>query len=359
MNLLMISVRADVGGGPKHLAQLLASAQATEENIFVASPSFGDFFPVFKNCVGINNFFNLPHRRFKVRVFLRLLTFCRKNHIDVIHSHGKGAGFYSRLLKFFYPKVKVVHTFHGVHIGGHSFIYRILYSAYETVMSLLTDKIIAVSDSESTDIEKLLMLSFSDKLVVIPNGVHIPDTVNKSKLFQRLTLVVVSRFDYQKNTSTLVEILTKLSNIDVIEKVFVLGKGDELHKIVSLVNGGRLSFEVDILGNVNDPDYYYSQSHAILNTSRWEGLPLSVLEAMAFGVVPVISDVIGNKDILKSTHKCGCLFPLEDTNVAISFLEEIFSNHDVFDCFSNNARTLVLEKYNEERMAASTFQYYK
>ena len=64
---------------------------------------------------------------------------------------------------------------------------------------------------------------------------------------------------------------------------------------------------VEFLGAVQNPREMMRSAHVFLSTSRWEGMPLAALEAMSEGLCPVLSDVVGNQDIVENGHS-GFLF---------------------------------------------------
>ena len=113
MNILLITVRADFGGGPRHVHQLIEELPS-DFNIYVAFPQgkpYGNLWqehPKIKKCI------NIPYRKFSIKYLFLLRRFIIENNISILHSHGNGAGLYSRILKIIVPQIKVVHTFHGI-----------------------------------------------------------------------------------------------------------------------------------------------------------------------------------------------------------------------------------------------------
>jgi len=177
-NILIITSRADFGGCPEHVFQLINQLK-NDFNFFVACPNDYPYYKLYSKLLGTNNIFEIPHRKVNLTLILKLYEFIKKKEIRLIHSHGKGAGIYSRLL-FFLTSSPIVHTFHGVHIEKYSKIARVLYLTLEKFFSLFTLKFISVSNSEKDKILKYRIAKAS-KVVVIPNGVNIP-TKTKTNL---------------------------------------------------------------------------------------------------------------------------------------------------------------------------------
>ncbi len=164
--ILCISLRSDYGGGPSHMYDLVTGLNSSFEK-YVACPVQKPFYDMYKKSD--TKLFPLPVRAFSLHRFVELLQYTRRNNIDIIHSHGKGAGIYSRLLGLL-TKTPVVHTFHGIHYEKYSYIKQRFYFILERCLSLLTKYIINVSDAEYH--EGLRMKLFPEsKARVIYNGV--------------------------------------------------------------------------------------------------------------------------------------------------------------------------------------------
>ena len=100
LRVLHITSRSDFGGGPEHLYQQIL-LQKSEINLFVAAPKQYPYFNKFRDITGEKNICRIDDRSFSIFDLIKLKNFVRKNKINLIHSHGKGAGLYSRLLTFF------------------------------------------------------------------------------------------------------------------------------------------------------------------------------------------------------------------------------------------------------------------
>ena len=102
----------------------------------------------------------------------------------------------------------------------------------------------------------------------------------------------------------------------------------------------------------------FDNAHCYISTSKMEGLPLSVLSAMAYGLPVVASNVTGNIDIVKDNRN-GYLFELDEPAAAAKALYLLYSDSDLFGVLSANARETVIENYNADRMADETLEQYR
>jgi hypothetical protein len=91
-------------------------------NWFVAAPKDEPYYAGWNENENVNDIIEIPHRRFSVLTFFKLVRYVLRKEICIIHSHGKGAGLYSRGMKLFCPGVIVMHSFHGLHAAQYGLL---------------------------------------------------------------------------------------------------------------------------------------------------------------------------------------------------------------------------------------------
>ncbi|MEK7414056.1 MAG: glycosyltransferase, partial [Planctomycetota bacterium] len=167
VRVLHISGRSDHGGGPEHIAQVIAAGTAELEH-HVACPENGVYWERYRNQVGSDRLCPLPHRRVGLRALARLCSFVRAKNIQVIHSHGMSGGVYGRLVGMLCRR-PVIHSFHGIPITPG--LKHRVYQLAEHALSLATDHGVAVSAGEA-DIVRGRWNRYRSRLVVVPNGIN-------------------------------------------------------------------------------------------------------------------------------------------------------------------------------------------
>ncbi|EDZ45193.1 glycosyl transferase, group 1/2 family protein [Rhodobacterales bacterium Y4I] len=350
MKVLFLTVRADLGGGPEHLYQLL---KHRPEGIgaYVACPDDKPYHDRYRALLGDDRIVPLPHRAFSLGALAAIARFIRREGIDVLHSHGKGAGLYARVLGLLTGR-PVVHTFHGLHTGEYSPLKKTLYLRLEQILGWGTQKAICVSEGEARLIREAGVIRGA-KLAMIPNGIEIPETVTRPQWDGgALRMLAVSRYDHQKNPDLLIDIAKTLSgrlrfHLDVI------GTGERLPQIQQRLNDEGLAQHVTLHGGVANPRDYFRRTHVFVSTSRWEGMPLAVLEAMSEGLCVLATDVVGNADVVREGDT-GRLFRTADE--AVGILHRLTAA----ECanLSAAARREAEQTYSADVMAAKTYQVY-
>ena len=302
--VLLITVRSDVGGGPKHINDLLQHSQDSNVEFHVASPKSDPYGPLFSSKA--QGFVSLSHRKFSPIKFIKILIYVRKNNISIVHSHGRGAGIYSRPLKLF--GLSVFHTFHGVHLPKT--IKDRATIAIEIALSYLTDRFLFVSDSERKLAEELRICNIK-KGIIIPNGILLDPkeiTIKSIATGPFKNIGIISRFDPHKNVLKAVELFSKLVPSNPQLNLNIAGNGEQGQQIKNRVKELGIENKVTFYGFVNSPLEFLKEQDLYLSTSLGEGLPYTVLEAMKVNTIPLLSNVPGHRDILPTQY----LFDLDN-----------------------------------------------
>ncbi len=342
MKVLFISSRADIGGGPKHLLDLLSSTTYRKVEKFVALP-FG--YELSSQIISqTKKAIPIPHRRFSLIAFFTLLLFCRENGVQLIHTHGRGAGLYGRLLTLF--GLKVVHTFHGIHhektlIGEIKLL-------MDRFLSSLTDYYICVSDDER---QTAIHSKVCRQANVIPNGVHFPPA-NPYVTKDSFNVGLLARLSYQKGIDILIKHLKEEQNSPVT--INIAGAGEEEEKLKEQAQGlNGLKF----LGKTLDPNGFLKECDIFLSSSRWEGFPLSVLEAMAQGLPCLLPNVTGHG--LFKERGAALFYDLHSAQDLREKLELLKNDSSARSKFSRAGYQLIKEELNIEIMAKKTISVYQ
>jgi glycosyltransferase involved in cell wall biosynthesis len=338
LSVLLISSRGDFGGGPEHMFRLCEGLLKHGIRVFVALPKEEPYWEKFVSLLGEKSCFEIPHRKFAIGPAARLLRWVSYNKIQLVHSHGKGAATYARLLAMLnMGRLNGVHTAHGIHVGQYGPVSLFLYRIYENVTaSVGTQHVIFVSESERAKANEIGLWLKKDCSVIfngVNPGVDLRQLANDERVRfvrqrrtalglpqDRFLVVTISRFDLPKNMSLAYRIAKALPELTFVW----IGDGDDrgpLQKKAAEEGTSNIVF----VGFRHNPQDYLAACDAYLSTSIWEGLPLAVLEAMANGLPLVASNVVGNRDILALSEKLMG-YPLDEPEIAIQQLQQLASS---------------------------------
>jgi glycosyltransferase involved in cell wall biosynthesis len=356
--VLIVTARADHGGGPEHIYKLLMHLENIE--LYVSCPKEPPYWRRYEKYVGEEKMFEIPHRKISIVKLMGLVRFVWTNKISVVHTHGKGAGIYGRVVSLLTGS-KCIHTPHGVHIGEYGPIRSRLYRLYENMTSYVITKIIYVSSSEKSSAQSFGIWRNVDK-TIINNGVETKAIINtvKKKVLKRdakinsdkIVILTVTRFDYAKNMEEAYSIAKLCPRYQFIW----VGGGGGKNELIARSKEDRLD-NILFAGFVDRPEMYYKLADVYLNTSRWEGMPIAVLEAMAHRLPIVASQVDGNKDIVEDMVN-GFLYKLGDIDNAMKKLKILCEDQNLRKEMGATNWGLVNTKYSAERMAHEVEKVY-
>ena len=316
--VLELLVTTSPGGGPKHVWDLVQHLPRSEFELVIGAPRDGIFFDRFRDR-GLD-VVEFPLSHLGARHFYLTRRLISRLGLDVFHTHGKSPGFYGRTIAR-WMGVPAIHTFHGLHYSGYPPFSRHLYLALERQLSRWSDTIINVSRSQH--LEGLgLRLFRPEQSVVIVNGVDIEgmervlleSPIRRESLGLTAADVVIgciSRFDPVKRIELLVETLRRLRARFPRLVLVLVGGGVEQQRIRRLVFEGGVSEQVIFTGFLESPARILPMLDLYVASSRKEGLPPSMLEAMAAGLAVVATDVHGHRDLVVQ-GETGLLVAPED-----------------------------------------------
>ncbi len=138
----------------------------------------------------------------------------------------------------------------------------------------------------------------SNKIFILPNSIDVNMFRQDDLAKKQFDIISLGRLSPEKELCNLVEIVLKLKQLKPNIKVGIAGKGPEKENILSAIKRFNLEENIFLLGYVDNIVEFYNSGKIFLLTSRTEGLPRSVLEAMSCGIPCVASNVGDMEDII-------------------------------------------------------------
>lgn len=124
-------------------------------------------------------------------------------------------------------------------------------------------------------------------------------------------LLAVGRLTQQKDFPTLIRAFASLKN-ERNARLLILGEGPDRAALESLVSELGLSQTVSLPGFVDNPYAYMKRAKAFILSSRWEGLPTVLIEALFCGVPVIATDCPSGPHEILAAGKYGRLIPMQD-----------------------------------------------
>lgn len=350
LNILQVSSRADMGGGPQHIFNLISLMN--QFNFYVAAPSAGEFFDRFSKYSA--GYLELPYRKFSILSLISLILAVKKWDIDIIHSHGRGAGVYSRIAGLF-TKVTIIHTHHGIFFEKN-IIKKNIQIAIEYLFNNLTNHTIFVSLSEYKNYQKNLPL-FNVDFSIVPNGVPIPESITKKIKLEITNLISVTRLESEKGNNFLLLLMALLLKKNTNLNLKIVGDGPLRVDLEKLAHKLNIEKYVEFLGVRMDIPSLLEASDIFISCSLAEAQGMAVIEAMSYQLPVVVSNVAGHVDSVES-GKNGLLFNLNELNEGADLIHKLISNRELADTLSINARKNIIQNFSINSMINSMNNIY-
>lgn len=233
------------------------------------------------------------------RAFWMIFTFLRKERPDVVHTHTAKAGALGRLAAWLARVPVIVHTYHGhVFQGYFNPVKTRMYLAIERALGRVTNQVIAISESQRDELSQKYCVVPRQKIAIIQNGFELgafsakdrQETRNELGLRpEHFVLGWAGRMAPVKDVELLGQVIRRAAAEKSVARFLVVGDGEQRAELEVQIKGCK---NVMLLGWRRDMERVWSAADAAILTSRNEGTPTALIEAMAVGL-PFVSTNVG------------------------------------------------------------------
>ncbi len=361
---ILEAISEGVGGGAKHVYDLVSHLRG-EFSFSIACPDNGPYFGKLKD-LGVP-VFDVPFSAVSPRSFFQMLRMIKRDSIDLVHVHGRKAGMYGRLACRFADAL-VVYSFHGLHYQKHGALLRAFSIGVERALGKHTDRFINVSSSERQACLALGLLE-AERGLVVCNGIDWQsfDTVSVDAQHVKLGLgfdpgdVVVghiAKFDVQKAQDDLAAAIPLVLEKCQQAKFLFVGDGPLRPQIEDQIVRLGVERQVVYTGYRDDVATLLKSIDVVVLPSRWEGLPLILLEAMACRRPIVASWVTGNVDVVVD-GVTGFLVPGGAPAALAEKIVLLVQDAQLRNELGRHGRERVEQEFSLERMVEQTRAVYQ
>lgn len=241
---------------------------------------------------------------------------------DIIHAHDMKASFFAALVC---GKTSLITHIHNNNFDSRGISLKSLLYCYAAKKA---KHIFWVSTSayEGYAFHK----QFENKSSILCNVIDseaVYRKVDEDSNDYRYDIVYVGRLTYPKNPQRLVKVLAGVAKKFPSVRTAIIGSGDLEAETKLAISEHRVESYVEMLGYISNPYKVMSQAKILIMTSRWEGLPMCALEAMALGIPIVSTPTDGLKEIVED-GKTGYLS--DDDEILINRCADILNDEDLY-----------------------------
>lgn len=261
-----------------------------------------------------------PYSKKNVIAYRQLKKIMRTNHFDAIHCHSPMGGVLGRLAARAAGIKSVIYTAHGFHFyEGAPLNNWLLYYPVERLLSRYTDTLITINHEDYNRAKKFKKTNafyvpgVGIDLEKIKN-VNIDQDRKREELGipkESFLITTVGELNDNKNHEIIIHALSQLQNKEI--HYVICGTGDLESKLIELSEDLGIAEQVHLLGFRNDIHEINKASDLFVFPSFREGLPVSVMEAMATGLPVIASNIRGNSDLID--EEGGYLIPPQNADI--------------------------------------------
>ncbi|MDD5458678.1 MAG: glycosyltransferase family 4 protein [Phycisphaerae bacterium] len=283
-------------------------------------------------------------------------------HPDIAHIHTSSyTGFYVKGVMVLLAQmmgVKPTLHIHGAefkefYYGSNSFMRRLI-----RYMLAANSAVIVLSEHWR---DFFRSIGISDKaIVVMTNSVFVPDIPEYRDTSEKPTILFMSRFEKRKGIYELISVIeNQKACLDNCRFVLAGPKTHDWENIAKQIARLNLSRTVEIQGPAigKDKDSAYRQADIYILQSYAEGMPIGLLEAMSYGLVPITTPVGGIPDVIQDEQN-GFLIEPGNSEALAEAINLLIHNKDLRQRLGDAARATIVQKYNWAERAKELTRFY-
>lgn len=253
-------------------------------------------------------------------------------------SHGSVALYAAQIVKNLFPEqIQIVMTAHGDESGTYE---RLQFWADRL------DKIICISRKIKDELQNKCGVQ-EDILVYHPNPMQLPNAAGRREYENGILKIgFAARLNrIQKRAHLLPDIIEMCMQKELNVELNIAGEGDCMDQLLSYVSDRHLESSVHILGWIppTEMEAFWKEQDIYLNISDFEGMSLAMLEAMACGAVPVVTDVSGVSDMIED-GKNGFIVSVDSWQEVADKIEILNGNRELLKRAGEYNMKLIREK---------------
>ena len=366
----IIHILNSVGGVDVSLRLILENCNSEEfENIIIHGKHDTKSVYINKNGKPLKEY-KLPIQR-EISIFRDLKAIYNTIKIlkiekpNIIHAHSAKGGVIARIASLFY-KIKVLHTPQAYsYLSSPKGLKRIVFLGIEKALKNFSSILVASSTSELN--RGLFEVGYKKQNTELFNNSINPITINSedktSSQVPKKYICSVGRPSFQKNIEMMIEVIKELKKMIPEIHLVLLGVGEyspNKNKVEKLIIKHKLKDNVTLIPWIAREEIFQiiSKSELYISTARYEGLPYSIIEALALGKACIVTNCDGNRDLVKNAIN-GYVVEENEIKSMANRIFELYNDNKKRKKFELNSFDSFNLNYNIEKNIVKVETIYK
>lgn len=377
MRVCHVITKPELGGAQLSTLNIISRLDRGRYDVsFITSPK-GILRPEFEGLKNTNCFFSPFLARsinplFDILAFIHIYFIYRSNKYEIVHTHSSKAGIIGRLAAYLAGVPVIIHTVHGWSFNDYQGrIKKRFFIFLESIAAKFTTKIICVSER---DIQSGVRhgIAPKDRFVFIKYGIPLSEFKSKklsacSLKRKREEVGIVNRdpvvgmlsclkpqkspLDYIK---ACMEVYKKMPNVNFL----LIGDGVLRPKCKKLLASSQLNGRFIFTGWRRDIPEILDILDAMVLTSKWEGMPISVIEALSRGCPVIATDAGGTPELIKDGVS-GYITGIGSYKEIAERLLEVLGNPKTLERMKKGAFLSIDDSFEADRMVREIDDLYR
>jgi glycosyltransferase involved in cell wall biosynthesis len=372
VKVVRIIARLNIGGPALHTTHLSAGLADSWPTLLVAGEVDAGEADLYDEAVqrGVN-VARVPELGRRLRpwqdlvALFKLVRLLRRTRPQIVHTHTAKAGTLGRVAAVLAGVPVRVHTFHGhVFHGYFGPGATRVFLAVERLLARFTTCVVTVSQSQADELVHTWRICPPEKMRAIPLGLELdrfaPERTAGLRGDLRAELgvgddepvvTIVGRLAPIKNHGLLLDAAARLAGQGRAFHLAVVGGGPEEPALRARAAELGIADRVTFLGWRRDLDRVYAGSDVVALTSRNEGTPVALIEALSAGRAVVSTDVGGVRDVLRG-GELGLLVPPGDPEALAGALARLLDDPALRESLGRRGAAVAPARYGVGRLLA-------
>lgn len=313
------------------------------------------------------DFIRTPYHPGNIKAYKQLAKIVEKERFDIIHCNTPIGGIVGRLLGKKFNISTVIYQAHGFHFyKGAPLLNWVLYYPIEKWLAHYTDVLITINSEDFELAKNKMKLRKGGKLYYVPGvGIDLSqyelpestrDTMRKELGLKESDVALISagELNVNKNNKVIIEALGNLQNRSL--HYYLCGVGPCEKELKALTKSKGITEQIHFLGYRIDIKELFQAADVFVMPSFREGLSRSIMEAMASGLPCIVSDIRGNRDLIK-TNENGVLCSANNIEELAFNIEMLTENHALREKMARVSKVYVKE-YSSKKVTEKLIDIY-
>lgn len=311
-----------------------------------------------------------PLKKENYRSIKKVKTIILNEGYELIHVHTPVAAFITRLACRKIKSVKVLYTAHGFHFfKGAPARNWLIYYPLEKIAAKWTDGVITINEEDYQFAKKFKLKSSNTVYKVNGVGIDLEKFIPKSiveipKLrseyqfhMKDFILITVGELNAGKHQDLLINAVALLTKEIPYIRLLIVGDGILKEKLMKQTRDLGIEKHIHFLGYRTDIPNLMAISDIAVSTSKREGLPVNVMEAMAIGLPLIVTNIRGNRDLVADGIN-GLVVEKDDIKGCADAIRKLYESEGLRRTFSRENRQRII-RYSREHVIEELDDIYK